>query len=451
MNPFRFFVLRLAFLLPPVMVAAQGGGLFANPRVGNSDLASYTSAPNSGGMPETSDEGTERLKADIMKCPEKMGSIYYAYPGGDEVRTPAPQGYKPVYISHYGRHGSRWLTSDERYKKVVQWADSVYQAGGLTPKGEDVRLRLHRVWEDAEGMGGQLTPLGARQHHDIARRMFLDYPEVFADSVRIRAVSSTVERCIMSMASFCESLKEQNPRLRISKQTGERFMRYIHHSSPEVKALESQSAAWRTDFAAFCREQIKPERFIAQLVKQPSDVTSPETVMDGLFWIAEDMQNVEPEISFFDLFTPEELFGLWRTVNYRMYVCNAASPAGGMEGPKSARPLLNDIIGKADKALAEESPCADLRFGHDTDLIRLLALMQVKDCANQESDPERYYLAWQDFNISPMGANLQLIFYRNDSGRILVKLLHNERETSLPIPSVSGVYYDWNEVKAFWK
>ena len=41
----------------------------------------------------------------------EMGGIYYAYPNVDvkEMRQ-TPSGYKPFYISHYGRHGSRWMT-----------------------------------------------------------------------------------------------------------------------------------------------------------------------------------------------------------------------------------------------------------------------------------------------------------------------------------------------------
>jgi len=42
--------------------------------------------------------------------PEQTGSIYYAYPVPSSTYTPAPTGYEPFYISHYGRHGSRWMS-----------------------------------------------------------------------------------------------------------------------------------------------------------------------------------------------------------------------------------------------------------------------------------------------------------------------------------------------------
>ena len=36
-------------------------------------------------------------------------SNYYAYPVPTKKLTPPPVGYKPFYISHYGRHGSRYM------------------------------------------------------------------------------------------------------------------------------------------------------------------------------------------------------------------------------------------------------------------------------------------------------------------------------------------------------
>ena len=46
---------------------------------------------------------------------EKLGGVYYAYPVTKTELAEAPAGYEPFYISHYGRHGSRWLPDDERY------------------------------------------------------------------------------------------------------------------------------------------------------------------------------------------------------------------------------------------------------------------------------------------------------------------------------------------------
>ena len=49
----------------------------------------------------------------------------------------------------------------------------------------------------------------------------------------------------------------------------------------------------------------------------------------------------------------------------------------------------------------------------------------------------------------PMGGSLQLIFFRSRRDpEILVKVLWNEAEASLPIPG--GPYYRWSDVKAWY-
>lgn len=384
---------------------------------------------------------------------EQMGGIYYAYPEPAARLTPAPDGYEPFYISHYGRHGSRWRTEDVQYRSLVVTFDSLHACGGLTALGEDVRGRLQRLWEDARGRSGNITPLGERQHRGIARRMFANFPQVFADSAVVDARSSTSLRCAMSMSYFTESLKEQNPALRVTRRAYQQYMDYIAHTSPEAEAFCSDTAAWRKDFQAFERKHIRPQRLMRALLTRPGEVPGWKAVdlFTNLYWSAVVVQNCDhlEGVCFFDLFTPEELKGVWQVVNARMYICNAAAPLNGGLMPRQAIPLLRNIVESADRAIASGRPAADLRFGHDTHLIRLLALMQVEGCANRETDMEKFGQAWPDYAISLMAANLQLVFFRNAAGDVLVKLLLNEREVGLPLPPVSGPYYRWTAVREY--
>ena len=387
--------------------------------------------------------------------PEQLGSIYYAYPSPTETLTPAPAGYQPFYISHYGRHGSRWMTDDARYTEVLCRFDSLHAAKLLTPQGEDVRRRLQLVYEDARGCSGNISPVGERQHHEIARRMFRNFPQVFADSAVIDARSTTSLRCALSMSYFTEGLKELNPALRVSRRSYTRYMDYLAHTSAEGEAFCSETAPWRKDFRAFEERNVRPERLMKSLFTDDVHFNYAEAsvLMWSLYWIAADMQNVDlcGQVSFYDLFQYDELRDFWRTVNARMYVCNAAAPLNGGVMPRCASNLLNDIVVKADAAIGGGNTDADLRFGHDTHLIRLLALMQMEGCANQEVDIDKFHLAWQDYKVSPMGANLQLVFYRASGKDVLVRFLLNEHEAKLPIPSVEGSFYRWEDVKRFWQ
>ena len=144
-----------------------------------------------------------------QKSPEQMGGVYYAYPietGTDKPQLQsAPAGYEPFYISHYGRHGSRWLTNDARY----QWVNKHFDDDkNLTKLGKSVKKRLAKVWKNAKGNGGQLTALGARQHRGIARRMYQNFPQLFTKDAHLTAHSSTVNRCKVSMENFVDELKQ---------------------------------------------------------------------------------------------------------------------------------------------------------------------------------------------------------------------------------------------------
>ena len=48
----------------------------------------------------------DEIKADI----DKAGGVYFMYPFDTPSATPAPKGYEPFYISHYGRHGARYIS-----------------------------------------------------------------------------------------------------------------------------------------------------------------------------------------------------------------------------------------------------------------------------------------------------------------------------------------------------
>ena len=60
----------------------------------------------------------QTTKEEIMADLNKAGSNYCVYSPGQDAPTRSPKGYKPFYISHYGRHGSRYYISDIDFKKM---------------------------------------------------------------------------------------------------------------------------------------------------------------------------------------------------------------------------------------------------------------------------------------------------------------------------------------------
>ena len=79
---------------------------------------------------------------EITANPEKAGGVYLVYPTQFEAQTKALKGYKPFYISHYSRHGSRYLISNEDYTRAMNLFREAHEQKALTPLGEDVLKRL---------------------------------------------------------------------------------------------------------------------------------------------------------------------------------------------------------------------------------------------------------------------------------------------------------------------
>lgn len=398
--------------------------------------------------------GAQTTTEEVFETIEKAGGVYYAYPVTESVNTTPPNGYEPFYISHYGRHGSRYLIGDNDYKWVLDLLADAHDSKALTPLGEDIYKRLQIVWIEAEGRGGDLSPLGVRQQKAIAKRMFGAFPQVFAGEPVMSARSTIVMRCALSMDAFCESLKEEMPSLNITREASNRHMHYMNYHSPESNKFTAHDGPWREEYRKFEEAHTKPDRLTGSIFADNDFIirkVNPYNLMWGLYWIAVDMQNMETDINFFDIFEKQELFDLWQAVNYRFYVCDSNYPLSNGMLLDNAKPLLSNILNTAEEIISTEKNGATLRFGHDGNLIPLTGLLRLKDCYNQELNPYNFYRVFSDFKIAPMAGNVQIVFFRNKSNDVLVKFLHNERETSIPIATDCYPFYHWNDVKAFWQ
>ena len=336
---------------------------------------------------------------------EKMGGVYYAYPVTQTELAEAPEGYEPFYISHYGRHGSRWLPNDKRYIWVNQQFEDTRK---LTKLGKNVRKRLTKIWKNAKGNGGKLTALGGRQHEGIARRMYQNFPQLFTSDAHLTAHSSTVDRCRQSMLHFLGEIAKQAGLEKIEGVTREEDMAWIAYKSQEQSDFE-HAQNWPL--------MISTDRFINSLFKDATHLSKEdrEKLLSELHTIASDMQDVELNVSLYDIFTYEEMMAVYDLNNRRMTLHNGDEIMNHGIPARSAVSLWRKIEADADAAIVRGGVGADLRFGHDTNFYRLLTLMGI-DTKGMPMDV-----------IIPMAANLQMIFYKNAQGDVIVQLLHNEK------------------------
>ena len=87
----------------------------------------------------------QTTKEEILSNLNQTGGGYYAYPTPTKKLTAVPTGYQPFYISHYGRHGSRWLISDKDFSGVMDILKKANDHNALTENGKSALQRLESI------------------------------------------------------------------------------------------------------------------------------------------------------------------------------------------------------------------------------------------------------------------------------------------------------------------
>jgi hypothetical protein len=396
----------------------------------------------------------QNTKEDIMSNILWAGGNYYSYPTPKGKLTPAPAGYKPFYISHYSRHGSRYMCSNQPYKNVIAKLEAADKANVLTAFGKDILNRAKIAYKDAYHRDGDLSTLGARQHQGIALRMYKNYPEVLTKPIKVDAKSSTIMRSALSMSNFCQQLRSMNPKLQISMTASKSTMWYIANGEDSIKMIPEDTVMQKRH-DAFKLKMFHPERMMSLLFKDKDYVKKEINsidMMNDFYNIAEDMQCLpELNLSFYDLFTKEELFNIWQwdSASWCLWKGFFSSTTPRY---KAQFNLLRNIIDTADKAIASGGYSVTLRFGHDSIVIPLAYILHLNGCDQFTDDLDSLYKYWGSYNVAPMAANIQLIFYRKAGSKdVLVKFLLNENEKTIPVKTNCAPYYHWKDVKAFYE
>ena len=394
----------------------------------------------------------------LMEDPSRAGNNTNSYEFHEIRDTKPPKGYKPFYISHYGRHGSRSNWGGSSYENVIAVLDTAKQLGILeegqrmgilTPGGDSLLNAARLVLANYNGMDGRLSQRGVREHTAIAERMYKRYPQVFKGDKMVRAFGSQVQRCLISMNAFTTSLVRQNPKLYFYLDTGEKFQEYINNESGwQQKTGPAMMKAMQITRAL-------PDDTLGVLTRIFTDVPKARTFVKSARSLTENVWNTAIISEDFDIpdnlfrFLPfDALYKRWAQSNVMLYTGHCNSVESGNDRVPMAESCVQDIVAKADECIATGKYCADLRFGHDYPLMALVNYLGIEG-VGERIPAEEICDKWLGFWNIPMASNLQIIFYRNKAGDVLVKFLYQEQERLLRgLEPFQGPYYKWETVKA---
>ena len=404
------------------------------------------------------------IKKDQMSAENlgKFAGSVYEYVAPTEPLTPPPKGFKPVYLTHFGRHGSRFLDNASNYDRPYNILKEADDAGALTDFGKDVLRRVEIIRAEADQRAGDLTPKGMQQHRDIARRMVENYPELFTNDKIIMARSTTSHRVLVSEYSALMQILRMRPKIKTDYDSS-------NHDEPwmytEDKAVSAHKRKISAAVSEFNQRHTHPERLMKALFKDPEYIKTAggrdqsSSLYSSLYDVASYVQGSDPGVDLNDVFTYDEWYDLFLMNNMRWYSQAGYSPLTDNVIPYGHCVTLQNFIDFADEALAGNGVSVILRYGHEVTLMSFFSLLDLNGSGYSTDDLESVADHWAAYNLAYMGGNVQWIFFRDKKGTVIVKFLLNEQEATLPesVPFYKDAkgneqkpYYRWEDVKEFY-
>ncbi|MCM1318998.1 MAG: hypothetical protein NC217_01290 [Muribaculaceae bacterium] len=394
-----------------------------------------------------------------------------------------PDSLQVIFVNHIGRHGARYLSSDKFSRKVEK---AISKDDELT----EVGLRVHRLCVIVDSLSaghwGALDELGCREQSGIGERFAERYSGLLANNDSIIGFSSYIPRCVMSMDEMTHGVVWENRDLELSLGSGKRY-------TPLVRAFDIDSAfkeyqdspAWHNAYNEFrnktCPTEValrlseRGSRFLERMCWElivrgvqnaggPLEAALADTlacdwppeweleagmskdkameVAEALYRIVGGSQSLfvttnVPDNTYtgwLNYFTEQEYARLWECSNLKHYL-EWTTTCYGDEPARMAEALLREMLATMDAAAAPDynGPAAIVRFGHAETLMPLYALMHLPGCYYVTDDLGTVSAHWQDFDVVPMAANLQMVLTRSKTtGKEYLLMYRNECPVGAP-------------------
>lgn len=360
---------------------------------------------------------------------------------------------------------------------------------------------------------GNETVQGAEEHAGLAQRMYARLPELFradgtdgAGARRILVVSSGRDRAADSAYFFSRALVLKQPNLApLIDNSIDRSTLYFHKlnahqdgqvpeatlayqrwaGSDELKNREAaahQNPRLKAAATATLAALLKPS-FIATLNETSFASTGTRTYTsdDGKFstTLTGDGETkitsaTDAALALYDLYAAAadmrhelqaDFSKYLKPSEARLYAETEDAIAFYEKGPafaengdvtwRMAAPLLADFFSEADAIdHGQRSHLAKLRFAHAEIVIPMASLLGLGQQLPRATTYSYQNSSWRGEQIAPMAANIQWDLYQNATGRTLIRMLYNERETAFkPTCDHARIapqshFYDYRQLKA---
>ncbi len=358
---------------------------------------------------------------------------------------------KPVFVSYVARHGARYLSSADKVNHLKALLTEQAAKGNLTPDGQSFMERIMQVDTASAVKWGRLSPLGIYEEQRLGTQMSHTLPQLLKQG-KIRAISTSKPRVVYSMYQFLHAIQRDNPQLVLSTLSGgsaDELLRCFD-TDPAYKsyrATVTDSEAYRNFFDSHVPQSPAMRLFINPDFGFDARATSME-----MYEVMQAFESTGLPAPTTQWMSTDEYRSCWLTANLEHYLRNSVNPTTDIAAVAS-RPLLEKIIDDADNAIQHPaiSPCQQIKmnayFGHAETLMPLFALMKLPGCYAMIDNYDNLASQWQVEKITPLGANLAIIFLQGSDGLYTLLRLNGHY---IPYRPGAPLITPWPTLRAYW-
>lgn len=320
-----------------------------------------------------------------------------------------PDSLQPVYAAHVARHGARFISSAKKVRELRNFLTA--HEGNLTPKGRRFIALLDSVENVTAGRWGQLSEIGVNEENMIAGNLYTLLPNLMKKA-RIEAISTYVPRVVMSMYAFCHCLSIESSDVEISTSEGRQYDRLLRSfETDSAYAKYRKDGDWEMYVRHLEDSTVSPEPARA-LIKDERGIaeSSLRTATMDMYGILQSLTAFGMEAPTEEFMSETEYHSCWEVDNLAHFLRNTVSPISNAAARATA-PLLARIIKDADRMTAT----CNFYFGHAETLMPLLSLMRLPGCYDDSTDFYSVSERWKDYEVVPLGANLDIIILASPS------------------------------------
>jgi multiple inositol-polyphosphate phosphatase / 2,3-bisphosphoglycerate 3-phosphatase len=402
------------------------------------------------------------------------------YEAPENKTIPPPNGYKAVFINYVGRHGARFLTDNKDVSGIQKILSLAEKEGELTQMGIQLKIMTQRFEEIEAGKYSDITITGKEEQEGIGNRMYEHYKNVFKGN-GLKVTTTQEVRTQQSARAFLKGLKGYSGKIKESilpdsldndlrfydisaeykkYKKGEALRIHIdslRHDSRTALALHNLGEEF---FNGNFRKKLMEEGVSIVLRRGKIVKYSINEFADKLYSLYAIQFSIQQEIhnkgwssgsiNFGSFFDAKDLKWLGFIDGAEDFL--EKGPAADTLGIqiRDAAPLLADFIKTTENYITKPGSIdANLRFAHAETVSPFATLLGIRIASCPSPSIFQYNKYWQPSKIIPLSANIQWILFKKEN-HYLLKVLLNEKEAALPIPTNTFPYYDWNKFKEYY-